>query len=91
LSRRWTRRRASSTTIRAAPPKSIWRTRIKDEFGSAVHGIGAFADFMAGTDRLGISPENIADMGSVSAPLMTALGLEPGEYVRSDDPKRGFG
>ena len=42
-------------------------------------------------DRLGISPEYIADMGSVSAPLMTALGLEPGEYVRSDDPKRGFG
>ena len=41
-------------------------------------------------DRLGISPEYIADMGSVSAPLMAALGLEPGEYVRADDPKRGL-
>ena len=41
-------------------------------------------------DRLGISPEYITDMGSVSAPLMAALGLEPGEYVRADDPKRGL-
>jgi hypothetical protein len=41
-------------------------------------------------DRLGISPEYIADMGSVSPPLMVALGLGPGEYVRADDPKRGL-
>jgi hypothetical protein len=41
-------------------------------------------------DRLGISPEYIADMGHVSTPLMAALALEPGEYVRADDPKRGL-
>jgi hypothetical protein len=41
-------------------------------------------------DRLGVSPEHIADTGSVSTPLMAALGLEPGEYVRADDPKRGL-
>jgi hypothetical protein len=41
-------------------------------------------------DRLGVSPEYIADIGSVSTPLMAALGLEPGEYVRADDPKRGL-
>jgi hypothetical protein len=41
-------------------------------------------------DRLGISPEYIADMGSVSPPLMAAVGLAPGEYVRADDPKRGL-
>jgi hypothetical protein len=35
-------------------------------------------------DRCGISPEYIADM------LMAALGLEPGEYVRADDPRRGL-
>jgi hypothetical protein len=41
-------------------------------------------------DRLGISPEYIADMGRISPPLMAALGLEPGEHVRADDPKRGL-
>ena len=41
-------------------------------------------------DRLGISPEYIADMGSVSPPWMVALGLGPGEYGRADDPKRGL-
>jgi hypothetical protein len=41
-------------------------------------------------DRLDIPPEYIADMGSVSPPLIAALGLEPGQYVRADDPKRGL-
>ena len=41
-------------------------------------------------DLLGIWPEYIADTGSVSPPLMAALGLAPGDYVRADDPKRGL-
>jgi hypothetical protein len=41
-------------------------------------------------DQLGVSPEYIVDIGSVSPSLMAALGLEPGGYVRADDPKRGL-
>jgi hypothetical protein len=41
-------------------------------------------------DRLGVSPEYVSDIGSVSTPLMAGLGLEPGDFVRADDPKRGL-